>query len=164
ILFFFFFFFFLMIRRPPRSTRTDTLVPYTTLCRSAGGKPAARVDRQSQSRRPRPVARRPRDGQHPFPAPVHDPVQRRAGASGTRRFGRSARGGAGDHGAAAGPAARHADSAVGRRAGADRGGADIRPVPDQTIADMSTEESRVGKKCVSVCRYRWSPITEKKKK
>src|SRR3546814_3625792 len=36
------FFFFLMIRRPPRSTRTDTLFPYTTLfrsvwCRRAGG-------------------------------------------------------------------------------------------------------------------------------
>src|SRR3546814_8333087 len=30
----FFFFFFLMIRRPPRSTRTDTLFPYTTLFRS----------------------------------------------------------------------------------------------------------------------------------
>src|SRR3546814_20976201 len=28
------FFFFLKIRRPPRSTRTDTLVPYTTLFRS----------------------------------------------------------------------------------------------------------------------------------
>src|SRR3546814_13797099 len=28
--------FFLMIRRPPRSTRTDTLFPYTTLFRSAG--------------------------------------------------------------------------------------------------------------------------------
>src|SRR3546814_7823460 len=27
---------FLMIRRPPRSTRTDTLFPYTTLFRSAG--------------------------------------------------------------------------------------------------------------------------------
>src|SRR3546814_15815475 len=27
---------FLMIRRPPRSTRTDTLVPYTTLFRSQG--------------------------------------------------------------------------------------------------------------------------------
>src|SRR3546814_1569396 len=27
-------FFLLMIRRPPRSTRTDTLLPYTTLCRS----------------------------------------------------------------------------------------------------------------------------------
>src|SRR3546814_1645697 len=29
-----FVFFFLMIRRPPRSTRTDTLFPYTTLFRS----------------------------------------------------------------------------------------------------------------------------------
>src|SRR3546814_9967519 len=29
-------FFILMIRRPPRSTRTDTLFPYTTLFRSAG--------------------------------------------------------------------------------------------------------------------------------
>src|SRR3546814_7882079 len=28
------FFYFLMIRRPPRSTRTDTLFPYTTLFRS----------------------------------------------------------------------------------------------------------------------------------
>src|SRR3546814_14199472 len=30
------FVFFLMIRRPPRSTRTDTLFPYTTLFRSCG--------------------------------------------------------------------------------------------------------------------------------
>src|SRR3546814_11375043 len=28
-------FFFLMLRRPPRSTRSDTLFPYTTLFRSA---------------------------------------------------------------------------------------------------------------------------------
>src|SRR3546814_7518668 len=34
------FFFFLMIRRPPRSTRTDTLFPYTTLFRSAALAPA----------------------------------------------------------------------------------------------------------------------------
>src|SRR3546814_739438 len=33
-LFLFMFFFFLMIRRPPRSTRTDTRFPYTTLFRS----------------------------------------------------------------------------------------------------------------------------------
>src|SRR3546814_7602573 len=33
-------FFFLMIRRPPRSTRTDTLFPYTTLFRSARRVPA----------------------------------------------------------------------------------------------------------------------------
>src|SRR3546814_13693302 len=32
---FIFFIFFLMIRRPPRSTRTDTLFPYTTLFRSS---------------------------------------------------------------------------------------------------------------------------------
>src|SRR3546814_3449793 len=32
-------FFFLMIRRPPRSTRTDTLFPYTTLFRAGGGGP-----------------------------------------------------------------------------------------------------------------------------
>src|SRR3546814_10846217 len=31
------FFFFLMRRRPPRSTRTDTLFPYTTLFRSIAG-------------------------------------------------------------------------------------------------------------------------------
>src|SRR3546814_12923729 len=34
LLFFVVMFFFLMIRRPPRSTRTDTLFPYTTLFRS----------------------------------------------------------------------------------------------------------------------------------
>src|SRR3546814_9892082 len=33
----FHFFFFLMLRRPPRSTRTDTLFPYTTLFRSWSG-------------------------------------------------------------------------------------------------------------------------------
>src|SRR3546814_13399340 len=35
-------FFFLMIRRPPRSTRTDTLFPYTTPFRSRLSDPAAR--------------------------------------------------------------------------------------------------------------------------
>src|SRR3546814_5533815 len=32
-----------MIRRPPRSTRTDTLVPYTTLCRSFESKRAVEL-------------------------------------------------------------------------------------------------------------------------
>src|SRR3546814_18811417 len=36
-------FFFLMIRRPPRSTRTDTLFPYTTLFRSPHRRPADRL-------------------------------------------------------------------------------------------------------------------------
>src|SRR3546814_11834319 len=34
-------FFFLRIRRPPRSTRTDTLFPYTTLFRSGARPPGA---------------------------------------------------------------------------------------------------------------------------
>src|SRR3546814_20976014 len=33
-MFLYYFFFFLMLPRPPRSTRTDTLFPYTTLFRS----------------------------------------------------------------------------------------------------------------------------------
>src|SRR3546814_14995019 len=36
-------FFFLMIRRPPRSTRTDTLFPYTTLFRSLPWEVAQRL-------------------------------------------------------------------------------------------------------------------------
>src|SRR3546814_10847168 len=43
-------FFFLMIRRPPRSTRTDTLFPYTTLFRSAH--PRARDPGARTVRRP----------------------------------------------------------------------------------------------------------------
>src|SRR3546814_18013569 len=38
------FFFFLMIRRPPRSTRTDTLFPYTTLFRSDNSGQSASVN------------------------------------------------------------------------------------------------------------------------
>src|SRR3546814_5517875 len=45
-------FFFLMIRRPPRSTRTDTLFPYTTLFRSIAGH-ARRRTRAAQAGRHR---------------------------------------------------------------------------------------------------------------
>src|SRR3546814_17683364 len=53
--------FFLMIRLPPRSTRTDTLFPYTTLFRSswAPARVRARAPRR-QPRRPATAARRPR--------------------------------------------------------------------------------------------------------
>src|SRR3546814_18566496 len=37
---------FLMLRRPPRSTRTDTLFPYTTLCRSDRHRDAAGPDQR----------------------------------------------------------------------------------------------------------------------
>src|SRR3546814_3833688 len=56
--------FFLMIRRPPRSTRTDTLCPYTTLFRSRPPPGARTPPREPPSggRRP-PRHRRPCTGQ-----------------------------------------------------------------------------------------------------
>src|SRR3546814_18693690 len=44
-------FFFLMIRRPPRSTRTDTLFPYTTLFRSREQQPRALAARKRADER-----------------------------------------------------------------------------------------------------------------
>src|SRR3546814_11877624 len=58
---FFCFFFFLMIRRPPRSTRTDTLFPYTTLFRSHG---QSHGDTQSGVSRPRRHVGRVRSEEH----------------------------------------------------------------------------------------------------
>src|SRR3546814_4347871 len=53
-----------MIRRPPRSTRTDTLFPYTTLFRSKGS--GAKIDGRDQRRTDRyrhgAVGRVPADG------------------------------------------------------------------------------------------------------
>src|SRR3546814_13678355 len=52
------FFFFLMIRRPPRSTRTDTLFPYTTLFRSVADAFAQEVagEKQAVHSHPSPVS------------------------------------------------------------------------------------------------------------
>src|SRR3546814_11716968 len=47
--------FFLMIRRPPRSTRTDTLFPYTTLFRSGPGPSGDSQDRDVGPHRVRSV-------------------------------------------------------------------------------------------------------------
>src|SRR3546814_13732168 len=57
-----------MIRRPPRSTRTDTLFPYTTLFRSLGGQfrqvqtgfPIGLLQRQRRRPKRQPDARRGR--------------------------------------------------------------------------------------------------------
>src|SRR3546814_3359923 len=46
-----------MIRRPPRSTRTDTLFPYTTLFRSWAGRPTADQRLSFTSERERSIAR-----------------------------------------------------------------------------------------------------------
>src|SRR3546814_19064362 len=58
-------FLFLMIRRPPRSTRTDTLFPYTTLFRSVERRHQIRsvVERPSSDELDRhPIRRQQRDG------------------------------------------------------------------------------------------------------
>src|SRR3546814_18796477 len=57
-------FFFLMIRRPPRSTRTDTLFPYTTLFRS----------RRPSPRSPPPSTKPPSP---PTPCPTPSPPSAR---------------------------------------------------------------------------------------
>src|SRR3546814_15508191 len=62
-------FFFLMLPRPPRSTRTDTLFPYTTLFRSpswyillleGGAPPASQCSTASRDRRDKARVRRTR--------------------------------------------------------------------------------------------------------
>src|SRR3546814_5185416 len=45
-----------MIRRPPRSTRTDTLFPYTTLFRSAAVDPPGPAGKQARRHGPGPRA------------------------------------------------------------------------------------------------------------
>src|SRR3546814_18686536 len=74
-------FFFLRIRRPPRSTRTDTLFPYTTLVRSR------RADQPPRCRE-RPVAREFPQGiyrqRHPRDARSLLPRQRRQFGARTR--------------------------------------------------------------------------------
>src|SRR3546814_19971965 len=70
-------FFFLMIRRPPRSTRTDTLFPYTTLFRSRPPpSPPSRRSRWTQrgdGRRRRPSSLWPRRSWRP---PLGRPCRR----------------------------------------------------------------------------------------
>src|SRR3546814_19929058 len=77
-----------MIRRPPRTTRTDTLFPYTTLFRSEavqrttevargnietsdrlGGRHRRRRQPERQSRRATTIKRKPSPVTHAFPSP-----------------------------------------------------------------------------------------------
>src|SRR3546814_12984181 len=120
-----------MIRRPPRSTRTDPLFPYTTLFRSLS-------DRFQGG-----------DRHHPLSA---GNLEREAAPEAARRV-----------------EARHAHRQPrlhhGRmETGASAGGGwthDLflaRACPQMNAwKPLRSEERRVGKECVSTCRYRWSP-------
>src|SRR3546814_11642815 len=120
-----------MIRRPPRSTRTDTLFPYTTLFRSLGVDVAVvnelvagRGDRSVRIHRGIAVIPdRMACIQHHLAASVQAAIisDVAAGIQGHRAVGGQPRAAVVGNG--------------GRR----------------------SEERRVGKGCVSPCRYRWSP-------
>src|SRR3546814_13283654 len=125
--------FFLMIRRPPRSTRTDTLFPYTTLFRSKH-LPLLCL-RRLMLRHPLRAGARRRSG-------VGDGVA-------------SHRCGAFEHPAPrrGGHRARLSRRSLSRRAALSR--------RDPILAARSDERS-VGKEGVSTCRSRWSQYTSKK--
>src|SRR3546814_15830116 len=116
------FVFFLMIRRPPRSTRTDTLFPNTTLFRST----AEKGERHHRAGFFQGVARsrHPRTNQLFSVAGARVPVDR---ADRDREQGNAGH-------------LRRGDGAT------------------------RSAERRVGKECVSTCRFRWSPYPYKKKK
>src|SRR3546814_21143339 len=124
-----------MKRRPPRSTRTDTLFPYTTLFRSR------------LARAPEEVAAH---GALAGAADVlghHEAAQwlvgRRPGGVEPQRPAERQQGGV-DREAAAG--------GEGHALGADR------PLAlDRPEEEVRPEERRVGNRCVRTCRSRWSP-------
>src|SRR3546814_11900532 len=119
-----------MIRQPPRSTRTDTLFPYTTLFRSGLAEMPEQeraaaprgLDQGAQRRQPRALARLPLglDLAHPL-----------------ARLGEILR---------APEQMRHGRVAVAPGAAGFL-----------TIRLDRSAERRVGKECVSTCRSRWLP-------
>src|SRR3546814_2056460 len=76
-----------MIRRPPRSTRTYTLVPYTTLFRSGRGRAACQHDRFSGAHHPHADRHRRRQPERPLAA--QEPRDRDGDAQGASLRGRS---------------------------------------------------------------------------
>src|SRR3546814_12948363 len=122
-----------MIRRPPRSTRTDTLFPYTTLFRSL--EPEVEADDAlvgADRRGDREVQR------------VDDPAEldhRHAGA---------------DH-ARVDPALHHTPGRGELLARAHLRVRELAGVVALHHGHLRSEERRVGKECVSTGRSRWSP-------
>src|SRR3546814_18564214 len=123
--------FFLMIRRPPRSTRPDTLFPYTTLFRSRG---------------PRQRDRRRQRGNHARSGGTAI-VWRRTEMNEIARSWPA-------------EAETLLDDLVDLRRAIHRE-PELGLQNPKTLAKIKdalrSEERRVGKECVSTCRSRWSP-------
>src|SRR3546814_13285204 len=121
-----------MLRRPPRSTRTDTLFPYTTLVRSGGRSvPPKHVDRSLGRLILKNIIQRRIDIQHWATV-----------------------------GAAFIPGLDMTNILVNPRIAPVRIGKKVEAIL-LTIQPgklgKRSEERRVGKECVSTCRSRWSP-------
>src|SRR3546814_18305250 len=132
-------FFFLMIRRPPRSTRTDTLFPYTTLFRSASG-----------TEYPRPLHRALCRGRHLDAEPPRAQREKdahHAGYGALRGRPREAEAVGPRLGCGAERAHRHPAPAAARGAGE-------RPHTHPPVPRRS-EARRVRQECVRTGRYRW---------
>src|SRR3546814_14472675 len=118
-----------MIRRPPRSTRTDTLFPYTTLFRSvefgAHTVHHACLGRLDDRAAREEIAQSKADCEALLGSPV-------------RHF-------AYPYGDSAAAGAREAEFC--RELG----------FTTAVTPETRSEERRAGKGCVSTCRYRWSP-------
>src|SRR3546814_11404162 len=124
-----YFFFFVMIRPPPCSTRTDTLLPYTTLFRSGlAGQVAQHLAAQAGARRGKELR------------------QRQVGILGLLRefVMLQVVGAIGDQ--------VRADCRAGQPLAEE-----IVDFAVRVERAMRSEERRVGKECVSTCRSRWSP-------
>src|SRR3546814_11316032 len=126
-----------MIRRPPRSTRTDTLFPYTTLFRSSA--------RQAERKKGPEHGPDPGDDRAPD-RPIKHTVRE------GHELGRKRHKGVEHHeanGSEDTPVAPGEDDVLARL---DR---------DLPFPTARSDETRVGKECVSTCRSRWSPAQSK---
>src|SRR3546814_13745716 len=124
-------FVFLMIRRPPRSTRTDTLFPYTTLFRSVWRLRDWGVSRQRYWGTPIPIIHCEACGpvgvpKDQLPLVLPEDVSFDIPGNPLDRH----------------PTWKHVDC--------PKCGVSAR-------RETRSEERRVGKECVSTCRSRWSP-------
>src|SRR3546814_15267665 len=119
-----------MIRRPPRSTRTDTLFPYTTLFRS-----------RSANEECPPWAGQPLTAHWGVPDPVK--------VEGTEA----------ERALAFGEAFRMLHNRIAAFAALPFATLDRMSLQKRLdlIALQRSEERRVGNECVSTCRFRWDP-------
>src|SRR3546814_20153428 len=131
-----------MIRRPPRSTRTDTLFPYTTLFRSLGFNCVLREQRLNEARRAQAMQ---------YQSTVFGQMLKAVSRGWFERVAR-------EH--ASGRATRRLSAwgHVVAMVGAQLCGArSLRALERMLLRQPRTADSSCGKACVSTGRFGWAP-------